>query len=167
MEVSTKTAIPPFNLTTAFEDGYFSSAVAARRHVDAILAAEQSIAENREAMDARAPGVDNDIAAGAHELNIAAAQGVIVREALALVHLVAERDAALLTTTEAAARRGVDVTTVQKWIKDGTLPAVRVGRDWLIEATALAGVAPPSRGRPRLPDAAVKAASLKRRAARA
>lgn len=166
MEVSTRTAVPPFNLLTVLDDGTFSPEVRAKRHLDAILAKEREIAADTEALDALAPGVDNDITISAHEINIAAARGVIVREALALAHLVAERDAALLTTAEAAAALGIDVTTVQKMVKAEALPASRIGRDWFIHRDDLAGVVLPRRGRPRLPDDAVKPASLKRRRAR-
>jgi excisionase family DNA binding protein len=40
----------------------------------------------------------------------------------------------LLTTTEAAHALGVSRRGVQKMIERGTIPASRVGRDWLIES---------------------------------
>lgn len=166
MDISTKTPIPDFNLTTAFEDGYFAPEVATKRHLDAILAAEQSVIDNRAAIDALVPGVETDIIRSAHETNIAAAEHVIVREAIDLAHLIQQRDATLLTTREVAERLSLDVTTVRKMCQDGRIAATRIGRDYLIDPAALEKVRMPARGRPRLPDEAVKPESLKRRQTR-
>ena len=38
----------------------------------------------------------------------------------------------LLTVPEAAVCAGTDETTIRRWIHDGTLKAVRVGREWLV-----------------------------------
>lgn len=57
---------------------------------------------------------------------------------------------ARLTTPQVAARLGMTRAGVLKAIKDGRLPAEKVGRDWLVEEADLAVVAAPSRlGRPR------------------
>ena len=38
-----------------------------------------------------------------------------------------------LTPAEIAERLRVDVTTVQRWIRSGQLPAIRVGRQYRVE----------------------------------
>lgn len=43
----------------------------------------------------------------------------------------------LLTTVAAAARLGVDPSTVRRWIEDGRLPAVKPGRDYRIDPADL------------------------------
>jgi len=43
----------------------------------------------------------------------------------------------LLTTRQAAALRGVAVVTVRRWCQQGKIHgAIRIGRDWMIPATA-------------------------------
>jgi excisionase family DNA binding protein len=66
-----------------------------------------------------------------------------------------------ITTTEAARRLGVPVRTVQQRVTAGTLPAIRIGRNWVIAATDLPGIAPPPMGRRLKADA--KPESVKRR----
>jgi excisionase family DNA binding protein len=44
---------------------------------------------------------------------------------------------ALLTTEEAAARLGVSRSRVLAMIRDGRLKAQKVGRDWVIDPSAL------------------------------
>lgn len=65
--------------------------------------------------------------------------------------------AALLTTTQAAAALGVGRQRVRALILTGRLPAVKHGRDWMIERAALVAVASrPNgypKGRPRTPSA--------------
>lgn len=46
----------------------------------------------------------------------------------------------ILGTAEAAERLGVSVRRVVSLITEGKLPAQRVGRDYIIKASALAGV---------------------------
>lgn len=55
----------------------------------------------------------------------------------------------MLTTKEAAGRVGVPLRTLQAWIATGHLPAVKLGRDWLIDERDLARLAPPPMGRPK------------------
>lgn len=43
----------------------------------------------------------------------------------------------MLTTTEAAALRGVAIVTVRRWCQQGKVRgATRIGRDWMIPETA-------------------------------
>ena len=43
----------------------------------------------------------------------------------------------MITTRQAAALRGVAVVTVRRWCQQGKIHgAVRIGRDWMIPATA-------------------------------
>ena len=58
----------------------------------------------------------------------------------------------ILTTPQAAARLGVTVRRVEKFITDGRLPARKVGRDWLIDEKDLSTFAAKERrnGRPPL-----------------
>ena len=43
----------------------------------------------------------------------------------------------MLTTRQAAERRGVAVVTVRRWCQQGKVRgAIRIGRDWMIPATA-------------------------------
>ncbi len=54
-----------------------------------------------------------------------------------------------LTTAEAAKRLDLDPSSVRRLIRDGHLPAVRHGRDWLIAESALAAARRrPTQGRP-------------------
>jgi len=56
----------------------------------------------------------------------------------------------LLSVTEAAAARGVDVSTVRRWCSTGILKAQRLGaRSWMIDAADLDGFEAPKRGAPR------------------
>ena len=55
----------------------------------------------------------------------------------------------LLTTHDAADRLGVTDRRVRALIEGGRLPALRVGRDWLIRAEDLRRVARRKPGRPR------------------
>jgi len=59
-------------------------------------------------------------------------------------------DKKLLSTEQVAAKFGVSIRTVQKWIhKDKIIPeAFKLGRDWVIPASALDGFEKPKRGRP-------------------
>lgn len=43
----------------------------------------------------------------------------------------------LLTIHESAERLGKDVSVVRRWARDGELPAVKVGRDWVIRESDL------------------------------
>lgn len=55
----------------------------------------------------------------------------------------------LLSTQEVAGRYRVTTGAVSQWCRKGQLPgAVRIGRDWVIDAAPLDGFVPPSRGRP-------------------
>ena len=43
----------------------------------------------------------------------------------------------MLTTTQAAERRGVAQVTVRRWCQQGKIHgAIRIGRDWMIPASA-------------------------------
>ena len=43
----------------------------------------------------------------------------------------------MITTTQAAALRGVAVVTVRRWCQQGKVRgAIRIGRDWMIPASA-------------------------------
>ena len=53
-----------------------------------------------------------------------------------------------ITTKIAAERLGVTPSRIRVLIASGRLPAVRVGRDWLIEERHLARVAERKPGRP-------------------
>lgn len=46
-------------------------------------------------------------------------------------------DLALMTVPEVAAQLRIDPATVRRWIADGTLPAIKVGRDYRVEQDAL------------------------------
>lgn len=52
-----------------------------------------------------------------------------------------------ITTIEAAARLGVTRYRVWQLVKEGRLPAVKAGRDWLIEERSLEAVAVRKPGR--------------------
>jgi excisionase family DNA binding protein len=54
----------------------------------------------------------------------------------------------LLTTSQAAAELGITANRVAKLIRAGRLKAVKVGRDWLIEARALEAVRERKPGNP-------------------
>jgi excisionase family DNA binding protein len=55
-----------------------------------------------------------------------------------------------INTAQAALKLGISVRRVQILIKDGTLAAERVGRDYVIDSTALSGVTIHGKaGRPR------------------
>ncbi len=52
-----------------------------------------------------------------------------------------------LTPHTVAARCGVSVSTVQRWLRDGTLRGVKLGpRMWTVPEAALAEFTPPARG---------------------
>jgi excisionase family DNA binding protein len=52
-----------------------------------------------------------------------------------------------LTSREVAARFGVHLVTVDRWLRDGLLPgASKRGHDWQIPAESLAEFTPPARG---------------------
>jgi excisionase family DNA binding protein len=53
---------------------------------------------------------------------------------------------ALLTTIEAARRKGVHRTCIWQWIKEGRLKATQIGRDWLIDPRDLAPLTVRPRG---------------------
>lgn len=57
----------------------------------------------------------------------------------------------LLTTSQAARALGVSTIRVRQFIRTGRLPAVKAGRDWLIDTDALDTFAHTTRptGRPR------------------
>ena len=55
----------------------------------------------------------------------------------------------MLTTHQAATRRGVSVKTIQSWIAKGWLRAHKMTRDYLIEVKALDAVKVGSVGRPK------------------
>jgi excisionase family DNA binding protein len=55
----------------------------------------------------------------------------------------------LLTTNEVAARLGVTVKRVQAMIRDGRLPAAKMGRDYFIKEDDLKLVEERKPGRPR------------------
>lgn len=42
-----------------------------------------------------------------------------------------------LTTTQAAAEKGVQSDTIRQWIRKGWIPAQKLGRDYLIDADLL------------------------------
>lgn len=54
----------------------------------------------------------------------------------------------LLTTAEAATRLGLTVRAIQKMIEGGRLPARKVGRDYLIDPSALEDIPKQAVGRP-------------------
>jgi excisionase family DNA binding protein len=54
----------------------------------------------------------------------------------------------LLSTTEAAERLGLTVRAIQKMIEGGRLPARKVGRDYVIDPSALENVPKQAAGRP-------------------
>jgi len=58
----------------------------------------------------------------------------------------------LLTTNETAHALGISPRRVRQLIRAGMLPAVRVGRDWGIRASAVAGYCPRPTGRPKKND---------------
>ena len=49
-------------------------------------------------------------------------------------------DTDMLTVPEVAARLRVNAATVRRWCADGTLPAIKVGRSYRIEADQLTAV---------------------------
>jgi excisionase family DNA binding protein len=55
----------------------------------------------------------------------------------------------LLTTKEVSARLGVTIQRVQAMIRDGRLPATKLGRDYVIKEQDLKLVADRKPGRPR------------------
>jgi excisionase family DNA binding protein len=55
----------------------------------------------------------------------------------------------LLTTTEVAARLGVTIKRVQAMIRDGRLPAEKMGRDYFIKEDDLKLVEDRKPGRPK------------------
>lgn len=55
----------------------------------------------------------------------------------------------LLNTKQAAERMGVTVARIQQWIWDGRLPAIRPGRDYLIDGKDLENIIELRRGRPK------------------
>jgi len=55
----------------------------------------------------------------------------------------------LLTTNEVAARLGVTIKRVQAMIRDGRLPAEKMGRDYFIKEDDLKLVADRKPGRPK------------------
>jgi excisionase family DNA binding protein len=63
----------------------------------------------------------------------------------------------LLTTQESAERLGVTVRRVQAMIRDGRLPAEKMGRDWFIKEEDLELVADRKPGRPKKAQADVSA----------
>jgi excisionase family DNA binding protein len=69
----------------------------------------------------------------------------------------AKRNMKLLTTQEAAERLNVTVRRVQAMIRDGRLPAEKMGRDWFIKEEDLALVANRKVGRPKKAQTAVSA----------
>jgi excisionase family DNA binding protein len=54
-----------------------------------------------------------------------------------------------LTTSQAAAKLGVSVSRVQQFIKEGRLPAEKLGRDYIIRPKDLAKVKDRKPGRPK------------------
>jgi len=63
-----------------------------------------------------------------------------------------KHDMKLITTNDAAERLGVTVQRIHALIKDGRLPAERLGRDYVINEEDLALVAERKPGRPPLTD---------------
>lgn len=55
----------------------------------------------------------------------------------------------LLTTQEASKLLGVNPSRVRQFILEGRLPAVKIGRDWIISKDDLAKVANRRTGRPK------------------
>ena len=64
---------------------------------------------------------------------------------------------ALITTTEAAARLGVNQSRVRQLILDKRLPAQKFGRDWMIEEKDLEKVSERKVGRPKQEERDVEA----------
>jgi excisionase family DNA binding protein len=58
----------------------------------------------------------------------------------------------LLGTPEAARRLGVSTDRIRQWIREGRLPAIRVGRDWVVPGAAVTRFVRRPPGRPPLPD---------------
>jgi excisionase family DNA binding protein len=54
----------------------------------------------------------------------------------------------LLSTAEAAERLGLSVRAIQKMIEGGRLPARKVGRDYVIDPSALENIPKQAAGRP-------------------
>ena len=52
-----------------------------------------------------------------------------------------------LTTAEAGQRLGVVAHTIRTWISQGRLRALKVGRSWVVEESAVAELEVPRRGR--------------------
>jgi excisionase family DNA binding protein len=53
-----------------------------------------------------------------------------------------------LTTSQAAAKLGLSISRIQQFIREGRLPAEKVGRDWLIREEDLKLVENRKPGRP-------------------
>jgi excisionase family DNA binding protein len=60
----------------------------------------------------------------------------------------------LLSTAEVAERLGLTVRAIQKMIEGGRLPARKVGRDYVIDPSALENIPKQAAGRPPKPKAA-------------
>lgn len=54
-----------------------------------------------------------------------------------------------ITADEAAAYLNRSGTAVRVYCREGLLPAVKVGRDWIIKKEDLEAFTPPKRGRPK------------------
>jgi excisionase family DNA binding protein len=52
-------------------------------------------------------------------------------------NLIETNEPAYITTSEAAARLGVNIRTIQRWCRSGQLDARKPGRDWLISREAV------------------------------
>jgi excisionase family DNA binding protein len=48
----------------------------------------------------------------------------------------------LMSTAEAAGRLGRSERTLRRWILEGRLPGQKVGRDWVVEESAVAELEP-------------------------
>lgn len=55
-----------------------------------------------------------------------------------------------VTVPEAAQSKGVNVETIRRWIKQGTLRAIKAGQTYLVRAEDVAAITPSRRGRPQL-----------------
>lgn len=67
----------------------------------------------------------------------------------------------LVNTKQAAERLGVSVARIQQWIWDGRLPAIRPGRDYLINLKDLDNIIEFRRGRPKKAKTETKSAKKK------
>jgi excisionase family DNA binding protein len=72
----------------------------------------------------------------------------------------------LLTTNEVAARLGVTIKRVQAMIRDGRLPAEKMGRDYFIKEADLKLVADRKPGRPRKKQAGKESKLTSKKASR-